>query len=119
MALVHVFLCCMVARRTKQTSDSGQHTIRFYKVVALTFLCITLILFGVIMFMSTKRATITITTKTEPVDITTQVWINNADKTQSIIGDVELIETSVTQSFSPTSEREEPGTATGVVTLYN
>ena len=62
----------------KETNLSNE-PVRFYKIVALSFLFLTIILLGVIVFMSTKRATITITTKPEQVeaDLTMEITKDN------------------------------------------
>jgi hypothetical protein len=107
----------MVARR-KQTTQADQ-PVRFYKFVALTFLAITLILFGVIVFMSSKRAQIVITTKPEAVNITTTVGVNSVDSIRSITGIVESTTVDGVNTYTPTGHREEPAIATGIVTLHN
>ncbi|PIR75415.1 MAG: hypothetical protein COU34_02905 [Candidatus Magasanikbacteria bacterium CG10_big_fil_rev_8_21_14_0_10_43_9] len=106
----------MVARR-QQTTQSSQ-SVGFYKFVALIFLAITLILFGVIVFMSSKRAIITITTRPEPVDITTTIGVN-ADSARTIAGSVVTTTVSGTNTYFPTGNKEEPGLAVGTVTIHN
>lgn len=107
----------MVARRT-QTTQPDQ-PVRFYKFVALTFLAITLILFGVIVFLSSKRAEIIITTKPEAVNITTSIGVNMPESPRSVVGTVMSTTTSGSTVFYPTGNREEPGIANGTVTLHN
>ena len=107
----------MVARR-KQTTQVDQPG-RFYKLVALTFLAITLVLFGVIVFMSSKRAEIVITTKPEAVDVTTSIAVNDDDALRSISGSVASTTVDGTHTYTPTGHREEPGTSRGTVTIYN
>lgn len=107
----------MVARR-KQTTQVDQ-PVRFYKLVALTFLAITLVLFGVIVFMSSKRAEIVITTKPEAVDVTTSIAVNDDDALRSISGSVASTTVDGTHTYTPTGHREEPGTSRGTVTIYN
>jgi len=106
----------MVARR-QQTTASSQ-SVGFYKFVALTFLAITLILFGVIVFMSSKRAIITITTRPEPVDITTTIGVNS-DAARAVPGTVVTTTLTQTEIYHPTGNKEEPGIAEGTVTLHN
>lgn len=113
-----MYICIsMVARRT-QTTQADQ-PVRFYKFVALTFLALTLILFGVIVFMSSKRASIVITTKPESVDITTTVTVNAEDGLRSVPGSVVSTTIAGSHVYTPTGNREEPGIATGTVTLHN
>lgn len=107
----------MVAKR-KQTVKLEQ-PVKFYKIVALTFLAITLILFGVIVFMSSKRAEIIITTKPEAVDITTTIGVNSESALRSVPGTVASTTVYGSHVYTPTGNKEEPGIATGVVTLHN
>lgn len=92
--------------------------VRFYKVVALTFLVITLLLLGVIVFMSSKRATITITTKATPVDLQADIHIGSTPGAD-VPGMVTSTIVAHSQVFSPSGERTEPGIARGVLTVYN
>jgi len=93
--------------------------VRFYKFIALTFLVLTVILLGVVVFMSSKRAEIVITTKPSPVDITTKVVLGDPQSTHNIQSIVKKKVVTFEESFSPTGTKEEEGIATGVVTLHN
>ena len=108
----------MVARR-KQTTSYESQPVRFYKIVALTFLFITLILFGFIVFLSSKRASVTITTRPDAVDITTSIGVNTSGQARNIEGSVQTIHVTATKEFSPTGNREEDAIAAGVVILHN
>jgi hypothetical protein len=106
--------------RRRQTSlpinPPPNYTLRFYKIVALSFLVLTVILFGVIVFMSSKRATITITTRPTPIDFDQTIVLGESD---IIDANVEAVTVSGTFAYSPTGDKEEPATARGSVTLYN
>ena len=93
--------------------------VRFYKVVALTFLGLTIILLGLVVFMSTKRATITIMTKATAVDVNTTVDIGPEDSNASIKGMVTTTIISLDQTFQVSGETEEPSIATGIALLKN
>lgn len=108
----------MVSRRIA-THDFSDRPIRFYKTVALSFLAITVVLFLVIMFLSSKRAVITITTRPEPVDATATVSVS-ADKSGSgIAGVLAVAEVSLKKEAHPTGTTEAPGFATGTLVIYN
>ncbi len=93
--------------------------VRFYKAVALTFLCFTLILLGFIIFMSAKRATIIIETKATAVDVSGTLEIGgDADATLSGMSASSTIAT-IEEVFGPSAGREEDGVATGIVTIHN
>lgn len=108
----------MVSRH-RQTSLQNDPPVRFYKFVALSFLIITLVLLGVIVFMSSKRAEITITAKPTPVDVTTDVDIGSIAGGDDVDGIVTSTVVSLTKTFQVTGNHEEPALATGVVTLHN
>ncbi len=87
--------------------------VRVYKVLAITFLTITIVLLAVIGFMSSKRATITITTKETPVETNVRVTLADVD------GSIATVTTTQTQTFFVTGGAEIPGKATGMMRIYN
>lgn len=105
--------------RQKHTMAPNEQPVRFYKIIALTFLFLTIILLGIIMFMSSKRATIIIESKATPVDISDSVLIGKGNVVGSLKGNVASKTVTLTQDFSPTGTREEMGKAEGTVTLHN
>lgn len=108
----------MVSRR-HQSSLSHNTPVRFYKVVALSFLFLTIVLLGIVIFMSSKRATITITTKPDPVDVSYEIDV----PIEAGVPEFGITTTSTvvehSQTFNPTGNKEEPGVAEGMVTLFN
>lgn len=102
----------MTPRRI-ETKIPREQPVRFYKLIALSFLAITLVLLAVIVFMTSKRATITITTKNSPTDVQFHVAANEVGgsfTTSSVV---------LSTTFSPDSDTEIPGEATGVMTIIN
>jgi len=108
-----------MSSRRNSTMTPSQQPVRFYKIVALTFLFITILLSGVVMFMSSKRASIVIETKSATIDITDSVLVGDTDSFGSIKGVVETVEVELEQSFTPTESEKQISVATGFVTLYN
>lgn len=102
----------MTPRRI-ETRIPREQPVRFYKIIALSFLGITLILLGIIVFMSSKRATITISTKNTPTDVQFQVDAEDVGGTFSTSTVV------LTSTFSPQSDTKIPGEATGIMTIVN
>jgi hypothetical protein len=96
-----------------------EQPVRFYKIVAITFLILTLVLFGVIIFMSSKRAVVTIVTKNDVVDISTRIKIGSIEHGADIAGTSTTTMITYKDSFSPTGSKQEEGIATGFVTLHN
>lgn len=108
----------MVSRR-KQTSLPMEQPVRFYKIVALTFLFLTFVLFGAVIFMSSKRAVITIETKAAPVDINNDIAVGDNVDNPQLAAIVTTTSLTAQDVFSPTGNKEEPGRASGTVTLHN
>ena len=108
----------MVSRH-RQTSLQNEQPVRFYKFVALSFLIITLVLLGVIVFMSAKRAVITIVAKPTPVDVNTDIDIGSVTGGDDVDGVVTSTVVTLTKTFQVTGNHEEPAPATGTVTLHN
>jgi len=96
-----------------------EQPVRFYKFVAVGFLFLTLILFGVIIFMSSKRAVVTIVTAKKQVEISPQVRVGSLDSGADIFGTVTTTVVEMTKTYSPTGSKQEDGISKGVVTLYN
>lgn len=108
----------MSPRRQETSSSANNQPVRFYKFVALSFLCLTVLLLGIIGFMSSKRATITITTKEDPISVESTVTVGDKGPL-GIGGTVTTTIITLEQTFSPTGSKKEPALATGRVTLYN
>lgn len=108
----------MVSRH-RQTSLPTEQPVRFYKFVALSFLIITIILLGVIVFMSSKRAEIIITTKPTPVDVTADITVGAIKNGDDLEGIVTTTALSFEKVFQVTGNREEPGISGGNVVLHN
>lgn len=120
-SLLHVncYLSDMTPRRQQTMYPATQQPVRFYKFIAITFLLITVLLLGFILFMSSKRAVITIETKPSSIDVQGQTTLSSSDRNGHLPGMVSTTVVTVEQEFTPTGTREEEGTATGVVMLHN
>jgi hypothetical protein len=101
-----------------QTSNPVPQSVRFYKIVALSFLFLTAALLGVITLMSSKKAIITVMTKDTPVDVDLVYTLGKAE-VGSISGVMASTTISLSKEYSPTGTKTEPGTATGFVTIHN
>ena len=98
----------------KETNGQMGQPIRFYKYVALTFLIMTVVLLGVIVFMSSKRADITVITRADSIEVRENMLIGD-----DIEGEVEISEIELIESYSPSQAKEEKSVAVGMVILYN
>lgn len=109
----------MIAQRF-QTHMVPEPPVRVYRIIALTFLAVTVILLGVVVFTMLKKTEITITAKedTKSVNI-----IVSADATKK--GDKSLVAVVTTTDFywsekyTPTATRQVDGTSKGEVIIYN
>ncbi|MEK7623438.1 MAG: hypothetical protein AAB408_02085 [Patescibacteria group bacterium] len=94
-----------------------EQPVRFYKVIAFTFFVITVFLLGIIAFTSSKRATILIETKAEPIDVSGTVVIGaNGSNT---LGFATSTVVTFTNIVSPGGGSTVDAIATGFVTLHN
>jgi len=103
--------------RRKETNLDGGQSVRFYKIVALSFLFLTIALLAIIVFMSSKQATITVITKPESVEINSTLEINSEGEDNN--GQVVTTEIELEKTFKPKSTKEEISLAVGFVTLHN
>ncbi len=94
--------------------------VRFYRTIAVTFLIVTLVLLGVIIFFTSKKATIVIVAKTDNKNINLDIGVANQKTGDlSIAGIVTTTKFHLSQKYSPTGNKTTDGVATGEVTLFN
>lgn len=108
-----------MAPRKKAQPIPEYHPVRFYKIIALSFLFLTVVLLAVIVFMSTRRATITIISKDDPTAVETTVTVGEQLSATSVAGTVTSTQVSLTKTYQPTGNKQEPGVATGIITIHN
>lgn len=106
----------MTPRRKETSLPIDEAPVRFYKFVALTFLLVTVVLLGLILFMSSKRATIEITTKESPVDVTLSMEVG---PDAEIPGMIQTVTVTTTDIFEPTGDEQVPDIARGTITIIN
>lgn len=92
--------------------------VKFYKVIALTFIFLTVILLGVIIFISSERATITILTKQDNESVVLNVSVGGAGQ-RAIAGVVTTSKFYFSKEFFPTGNKQVEDKATGKATIYN
>lgn len=104
---------------TRATPSGYGQPVRFYKGVAITFLCLTIGLLAMIAFMSAKRADITIVTKPEAVDVSFVLPVGGKAE-GAVAGSVTSTIITMEKSFTPKNTTTTVGAgAGGTVTLYN
>lgn len=102
----------------RMSTQAPEPPVRFYKVIALSFLFLTILLLGVVIFITSKRATITILTKQDTETVTFNAVVGGAGS-KTIPGLVTSTLFSFSKEFSPTGNKQIEDNAKGTVTLYN
>lgn len=107
----------MVSSKNYNQNQFSQ-SVKFYKIIAITFLCLTLILLGTILFMSSKSAEIIILTSADPVEVNSTILIGEKnDYNLDVFVTSTIVEFENT--FYPDGEKTVLGKAEGEVILYN
>lgn len=111
----------MITRRMETNVVPPEPPVRFYKTIALSFLVITLILLGVIIFTTTKKASVTIMAKADSknVNIAVDLAPEQTESSTAIFGFVSSSVFQWSETYYPTSAKTVNGTAEGEVTLFN
>lgn len=110
----------MRVRHTETREPYSQPSVGFYRTIALSFLVLTVVLLGVVVMITSKKATITIMAKedTRSVNMNVKLAANATDK-DSIAGTVSSNVVNFSQKYFPTGSKTIEGTAGGEVTLFN
>ncbi|MFA6105492.1 MAG: hypothetical protein WC725_02730 [Patescibacteria group bacterium] len=101
------------------STQAPEPPVRFYKGIALSFLFLTIILLGVVIFITSKKVTITVLTKQDPEPITFTVTAGTEQGERAIGGKVYTSAFSYSANFTPTGNSQIEDVATGKVTVYN
>jgi len=102
------------------TKLAPEPPVGFYRTIAVSFLVVTLILLGVIIFFTSKKATIVVVAKTDNKNINLDISVvaQKIDKS-SIVGLVTTTEFKWTQKYFPTGNKTTDGIAVGSVVIFN
>ena len=117
---VYTIACRFMITHRVTTKVAPEPPVRFYRTIAVTFLVVTLVLLGVIIFFTSKKANIVIVAKTDNKNINLEVEVGpEKDSNLAVVGLVTTSKFSFTQKYSPTGNKTSDGIATGQVTLIN
>ncbi len=95
-------------------------SVGFYRTIAGTFLVVALVLLGIIIFFTSKKATIVVVAKTDNKNINLDIAVAKQKTSDSaIVGLVTTTEFKWSQKYFPTGNKTTTGLAVGSVTLYN
>ncbi len=93
---------------------------RFYKTIAISFLLVTLALLGIVIFFTSKKATIVIVAKSDNKNINFNVTVDGQKSGNTTIpGAVTSTLFTWTQKYYPTGNKTVDDVAIGEVILYN
>ncbi len=110
----------MRVRHTETREPYAQPSVGFYRTIALSFLVLTVVLLGVVVLITSKKATITIMAKEDTRSVNMNVKVAAAlDGKDSISGTVSSNVVNFSQKYFPTGSKTIEGTAGGEVTLFN
>lgn len=103
-----------------QTQSPSQPPVKFYRTIALSFLAVTILLLGVVIFITSQKANIVIVAKEDNKKINLTVEIGSARPgVLTIPGSVSSTLFSYSASYSPTGNKTTDTIATGEVIIYN
>lgn len=110
----------MRVRHTETREPYSQPSVGFYRTIALSFLILTVILLGVVVLITSKKATITIMAKEDTRSVNMNVKVSPAaGGKDSIAGSVSSSIVNFSQKYFPTGSKTIEGLAGGEVTLIN
>lgn len=102
------------------TKLTPEPSVGFYRTIAVSFLVVTLVLLGIIIFFTSKKATIVVVAKTDNKNVNLDI---NVEKQKtgdlSVVGLVTTTEFKWSQKYFPTGNKTTTGLAVGSVVLHN
>lgn len=102
----------------RMSTHTPEPPVKFYKLIALSFLFITIILLGVVIFVTSKKASIVVYTKQDTENVT--LSLNVGQKTDnSLEGKVTSTFFVHAENYQPTGNKKIDGVSEGEVVIYN
>ncbi len=106
--------------RRMATERAPEPPVRFYKIIAVSFLVITVVLLAVVIFITSKKATIVVVSKQDTKHASWTVGIApQGDGKNMLTGAVTTTVFNWSHTYYPTGNKTVEGTAEGTVILYN
>lgn len=104
----------------RMSTQTPEPPVRFYKIIALSFLLITVVLLALVVFVTSKKADIVIVAKADPKNIQLSIAVNkDGQGVEAIKGNVSAVPFSWAQTFSPTGNKKVDAVVKGEVVVYN
>ncbi len=107
----------MMTRRF--STPHPESPVRFYRLIAVAFLVITVSLLSAVLYLSTRRATITVIAREEKKDFSFNATVQEEAAAGVIQGTVALTQFGYAKSYAPVGTKTVEGTAKGELTIYN
>lgn len=101
------------------TQPFPEPPVRAYKMIAVVFLCLTVALLAVVVFVTSKKAEITIIAKEDTESVMATVLLAKTAQGQTIAGTVSSTIFVRSETFHPTGNKQVEDVARGEVVLYN
>ncbi len=109
----------MMTRRMA-TERAPEPPVRFYKIIAVSFLAVTVLLLGIVIFVTSKKATIVVVSKQDTKHASWSLGVvPQGDGKTTLSGVVTTTVFSWSNTYYPTGTKVVSGTAEGTVILYN
>lgn len=103
-----------------ETQSAPEPPVKFYKLIAISFLVVTLALLGLVIFVTSKKAQINIVAKKDSKKITLNIKVEKIKQTDhSVAGNATTTQFFWSEKFYPTGNKTAEGLATGEVIIYN
>lgn len=107
----------MIVRHTETRVQ--EPSVRFYRTIALTFLIITVGLLGFVIFITSKKAVITVVAKEDTKSINISINLDGVGDNGKIKGVVTNTVFFSEEKYFPTGSKTMTGVAEGEVVIYN
>lgn len=107
----------MIVRHTE--TRLREPSVRFYRTIAFTFLLLTVVLLGVVIFITSKKAVVTIISKEDSKSISLNVNVDALGGSDKIKGVVTTTMIAQVKKYFPSGSKSLVGVAEGDVVIYN
>lgn len=107
----------MMTRRL--STPLPESPVRFYRIIAVSFLVITVSLLSVVLYMTTKRATITVVAKEDKTTFSLNATLQEAAAPAVVQGSVAVTEFPFSKTYTPVGNKTIEGISKGQLTVYN
>lgn len=110
----------MITYRLQTQPQSPEPPVKFYRTIALSFLAVTIILLGIVVYITSQKASIIIVAKEDNKKVNLTVEVGPAKQgALTVSGTVTSTVFEHSVSYSTTGNKTTDGIATGEITIYN